>query len=147
MSDIITRVVHRRGCGYPKEGGVYVESIGTADGTLPRIVIISPPIPLDHTHLGWVYVDLDAMLREQRVQHAGPSQKTAEDYSLRRVLGPIVRDLFGDSARLTNAVGFYNTARRILAEAGVVESGGVATMRARQVLRANVDRLAPFVKV
>jgi len=52
MSDVQVRPVTRRGCGYPKPGGVYLESQGEVGGTLPMIVVIDPPIPHDHFHRG-----------------------------------------------------------------------------------------------
>ena len=71
MADSSTQVevrqVMRRGCGYPKPGGVYLESQGKAGGTLPIIVVIEPPIEHDHFHRGWVYIDLDEMLAKQQV--------------------------------------------------------------------------------
>ncbi|MBI5033305.1 MAG: hypothetical protein HZB51_22525 [Chloroflexi bacterium] len=41
------RPVMRRGCGYPKPGGVYLESMGELGGTLPIIVVIDPPVEHD----------------------------------------------------------------------------------------------------
>ena len=51
------RLVQERGCGFPKPGGVYLESMGSAGGLLPIIVVLDPPIPVDHFHRGWVYYD------------------------------------------------------------------------------------------
>ncbi len=71
MSDVPVRPVTRRGCGYPKPGGVYLESQEEAGGTLPIIVVIDPPIPHDHFHRGWVYIDLDDMLAKRQVSYVG----------------------------------------------------------------------------
>ena len=56
-NSVATRLVSRRGCGYPKPGGVYLESQGEAGGTLPIIVVIDPPIEHTHFHRSWVYYD------------------------------------------------------------------------------------------
>ncbi len=56
-NQVEVRQVSRRGCGYPKPGGVYLESQGEAGGTLPIIVVIEPPIEHTHFHRGWVYYD------------------------------------------------------------------------------------------
>jgi hypothetical protein len=47
QGNVETRLVTRRGCGYPKPGGVYLESQGEVGGTLPIIVVIDPPIEHD----------------------------------------------------------------------------------------------------
>jgi len=96
MSDVPVRPVTRRGCGYPKPGGVYLESQGEAGGTLPIIVVIDPPIEHDHFHRSFVYIDLDDMLAKRQVSYVGTSVVSAEEWHLRQKYQRIARDVFGD---------------------------------------------------
>src|SRR5512143_281938 len=114
------RNVMRRGCGYPKPGGVYVECIGEPGGTLPIIVVLDPPIPYSHFHRGWVYIDLDALIESREVKYVGSSVASAEEWHLRQRYQPIAQDVFGEDARLKNGqvLKFRETAVRILADAG-----------------------------
>jgi hypothetical protein len=143
------RLVQERGCGYPKPGGVYLESIGNAGGTLPAIVVLVPPIPVDHFHRGWVYVDLSACIAAGNVQYVGASVQSAEDYKLRAGMDKIARDVFGNGARVKQGqvTRFHDAAFRVLESAGWQPDGTAAAMQARAILRAQASALAPMVDV
>lgn len=149
MSDVQVRPVTRRGCGYPKPGGVYLESQGEVGGTLPIIVVIDPPIPHDHFHRGWVYIDLDDMLAKRQVSYVGTSVVSAEEWHLRHKYQRIARDVFGEGVRIKDGqvIRFRDTAARILVKAGW-QPGGIAHARqAAQILRAHAEELAACVKI
>lgn len=57
--DIQIIEVHKRKCGWPKEGGLYlVTDERSEDGTLAAIVLIDPPIPVQRDpHRGPILVD------------------------------------------------------------------------------------------
>lgn len=143
------RPVMRRGCGYPKPGGVYLESQGEAGGTLPIIVVIDPPIEHDHFHRGWVYVDLDEMLAKQQVSYVGTSVASAEEYHLRKKYEGIARDVFGDGVRIKGGqvIRFRDTAARILTDAGWKPGGTVHMMQAARILREHAAELALLVEI
>ena len=143
-----TRHVTRRGCGYPKPGGVYLESMGEAGGTLPLIVVLDPQIPHDHFHRGWVYVDLDAMLASQEIKYVGSSVASAEEWRLRQKYQPIANDVFGPEVRIKNGqvIKFRDAAARILLQAGWQPGGIASAMQAAGILREHADALAPFVQ-
>ncbi len=149
LSGVEVRHVMRRGCGYPKPGGVYIECIGEPGGTLPIIVVLDPPIPHDHFHRGWVYIDLDAMLAEQKVKYAGTSVASAEEYHLRQKYQPIAQDVFGSNARIKDGqvLRFRETAARVLAEAGWRPSAVSTKAQAAQILRDHMRELAAFVDI
>ena len=146
-----TRLVTRRGCGYPKPGGVYLESQGEAGGTLPIIIVLDPPIPHSHFHRGWVYIDLDEMLAKQQVSYVGSSVASAEEWHLRQKYQGIARDVFGDGVRIKNGqvIHFRDTAARILMAAGWhAQRGGMASaMQAARILREHAEELAPLVEI
>lgn len=143
------RIVQRRGCGFPQPGGVYLESIGSAGGTLPAIVALAPPIPLSHFHRGWVYIDLDEMLRKQQVSYVGTSVASAEEWHLRQKFQGIARDVFGDGVRIKSGqiIRFRDTAARILTETGW-QPGGLASMKqASRILSEHAAELASLVEI
>jgi len=117
--EVEVRAVMRRGCGYPKPGGVYLESMGEAGGTLPIIVVIDPPVEHDHFHRSYVYIDLDDMLMKRQVSYVGTSVASAEEWHLRQKYQGIARDVFGDGVRIKNGqiIRFRDTAARILTNA------------------------------
>ena len=143
------RPMMRRGCGYPKPGGVYLESQGEAGGTLPIIVVIDPPIEHDHFHRGWVYIDLDEMLATQQVSYVGTSVASAEEWHLRQKYQGIARDVFGDGVRIKNGqiIRFRDTAARILINAGWKPGGMASAMQAARILREHVEELASLVEI
>lgn len=143
------RNVMRRGCGYPKPGGVYVECIGEPGGTLPIIVVLNPPILHDHFHRGWVYIDLDAMLAEQQVKYAGTSLASAEEWHLRQKYQPIAQDVFGTDARIKDGqvLRFRETAARLLEQAGWQPGALARPEQAVQILREHMPELASFLEV
>jgi hypothetical protein len=147
--NIQVRHVTRRGCGYPKPGGVYLESQGEAGGTLPIIVIIEPPIPHDHFHRSYVYIDLDDMLAKQQVSYVGSSVASAEEWHLRQKYQGIARDVFGDSVRIKSGqvIRFRDTAARILINAGWRPGGVASAMQAARILREHAEELASLVEV
>lgn len=147
--NIQVRHVMRRGCGYPKPGGVYLESQGEAGGTLPIIVIIEPPIPHDHFHRSFVYIDLDEMLTKQQVSYVGTSVASAEEWHLRKRYEGIARDVFGDRVRIKSGqvIRFRDTAARILMDAGWRPGGLASAIQAAQILREHAEELASLVEV
>jgi hypothetical protein len=151
MSDVQVRPVTRRGCGYPKPGGVYLESQGEVGGTLPIIVVIDPPIPHDHFHRGWVYIDLDDMLAKRQVSYVGTSVVSAEEWHLRHKYQRIARDVFGEGVRIKDGqvIRFRDTAARILVNAGWRPGAhGVASAwQAVQILREHAEELAACVEI
>jgi len=149
VNQVEIRPMMRRGCGYPKPGGVYLESQGEAGGTLPIIVVIDPPIEHDHFHRGWVYIDLDEMLTQQKVSYVGTSVTSAEEWHLRQKYQGIARDVFGDGVRIKNGqiIRFRDTAARILTNAGWQPGGMASTMQAARILREHAEELAMCVEV
>ncbi len=153
MSDSVDQVqvcpVMRRGCGYPKPGGVYLESQGEAGGTLPIIVVIDPPIEHTHFHRGWVYIDLDEMLAKQQVSYVGTSVASAEEWHLRQKYQGIARDVFGEGVRIKNGqiIRFRDTAARILTIAGWKPSGMASMKQASRILREHAEELASLVEI
>lgn len=144
-----TRILFKRGCGYPKPGGVYLESIGSPGGTLPLLVVLDPPIPHDHFHRGWVYIDLDAMLAANEVKFVGASVKSAEEWHLRQKYQGVARDVFGPDVRIKDGqvLKFRDAAARLL-QASSWQSGGLAhAMQAAQILRESAEVLAVFVEL
>jgi hypothetical protein len=147
--EIETRLVQRRGCGYPKAGGVYLESIGSPGGTLPIIVVLDPPVPHDHFHRSYVYIDLDGLLASREVKYVGSSVASAEEWHLRQKYQSIAQDVFGPEARIKEGqvLKFRDTAARILTAAGWQPGGMASAMHAARILREHAVELAPFVEV
>ncbi len=148
-NQVEVRQLMRRGCGYPKPGGVYLESQGEAGGTLPIIVVIEPPIEHSHFHRGWVYIDLDEMLAKQQVSYVGTSVASAEEWHLRQKYQAIARDVFGDGVRIKSGqiIRFRDTAARILTRAGWKPGGMASAMQASRVLREHAEELAMLVEI
>ncbi len=144
-----TRILSKRGCGYPKPGGVYLESIGSPGGTLPLIVVLDPPIPHDHFHRGWVYIDLDAMLAANEVKFVGASVKSAEEWHLRQKYQGVARDVFGPDVRIKDGqvLKFRDAAARLLNAAGWQPGGIAHAMQAAQILREHAEDLATLVEL
>jgi hypothetical protein len=149
VNQVEIRPMMRRGCGYPKPGGVYLESQGEAGGTLPIIVVIDPPIEHDHFHRGWVYIDLDEMLATQQVSYVGTSVASAEEWHLRQKYQGIARDVFGDGVRIKNGqvIRFRDVAARILTDAGWQPGGMASAKRAVRILREHAEELASLVEI
>jgi hypothetical protein len=144
-----TRLLSKRGCGYPTPGGVYLESIGSPGGTLPLIVVLDPPIPHDHFHRGWVYIDLDAMLAEHQVQYVGASVQSAGEWHLRQKYQGVVRDVFGPNARIKDGqvLKFRDAAARLLQATGWQPGGLAHTLQAIQILRDHATDLAAYIEL
>jgi len=149
VNQVEIRPMMRRGCGYPKPGGVYLESQGEAGGTLPIIVVIDPPIEHDHFHRGWVYIDLDEMLATQQVSYVGTSVASAEEWHLRQKYQGIARDVFGEGVRIKSGqvIRFRDVAARILTDAGWKPGGMASAMQAVRILREHAEELAACVEV
>lgn len=143
------RAVMRRGCGYPKPGGVYLESMGEPGGTLPIIVVIDPPVEHDHFHRSFVYIDLDEVLRKRQVSYVGTSVASAEEWHLRQKYQGIGCDVFGDGVRIKNGqiIRFRDTAARILTNAGWRPGGMTSAMQASRILREHAKELASLVEI
>ncbi|CAG0960744.1 hypothetical protein ANRL3_00861 [Anaerolineae bacterium] len=148
VGEVQTRAVIRRGCGYPKPGGVYLESQGEAGGTLPIIIVLDPPVAHDHFHRGFVYVDLDKILTSQEIKYVGSSVASAEEWHLRQKYQAISHDVFGPDVRIKNGqvIKFRDTAARILMQAGWQPGGRASAMQAARILRERAEELAPFVQ-
>lgn len=146
---IETRELLKRGCGYPKPGGVYLESMGEVGGTLPIIVVLDPPNEYDHFHRGWVYIDLDAMLASGQVKYVGSSVASAEEWHLRQTYQAIAHDVFGPEAKIKDGqvIKFRDTSARILAQAGWKPGGMASAMQAARILREHAVELAAFVAI
>ncbi len=144
-----TRLLTKRGCGYPKPGGVYLESMGEVGGALPIIVVLDPPIEHDHFHRGWVYIDLDAMLASGQVKYVGSSVASAEDWHLRQKYQAIAHDVFGPESKIKEGqvIKFRDTAARILAQAGWKPGGMASAMQAARILRERAEELAELVEI
>jgi hypothetical protein len=149
VNQVELRPVMRRGCGYPKPGGVYLESQGEAGGTLPIIVVIDPPVEHDHFHRSYVYIDLDEMLATQQVSYVGTSVASAEEWHLRQKYQGIARDVFGDGVRIKSGqvIRFRDTAARILMERGCRPGGMASAMQAARILREHAEELASLVEI
>jgi len=149
VNQVETRPVMRRGCGYPKPGGVYLESQGEAGGTLPIIVVIDPPIEHDHFHRSYVYIDLDEMLAKQQVSYVGTSVASAEEWHLRQKYQGIARDVFGEGVRIKSGqiIRFRDTAARILMDGGWKPGGVASAMQAARILREHAEELASLVEI
>jgi hypothetical protein len=145
------RAVMRRGCGYPKPGGVYLECMGEAGGTLPIIVVIDPPVEYDHFHRSYVYIDLDDLLRNRQVSYTGASVASAEEWHLRQRFEGIARDVFGDRVRIKSGqiIRLRDTAARLLTAAGW--KPGVSSpsnaLEATRILREQASELASLVEI
>jgi len=148
IGEVQTRAVTRRGCGYPKPGGVYLESQGEVGGTLPIIIVLDPPVPHDHFHRGFVYVDLDKILASQEIKYVGSSVASAEEWHLRQKYQAIAHDVFGPDVRIKNGqvIKFRDTAARILMQSGWQPGGVASAMQAARILRERAEELAPFVQ-
>lgn len=143
------RAVMRRGCGYPKPGGVYLESMGEPGGTLPIIVVIDPPVEHDHFHRSFVYIDLDDLLMKRQVSYVGTSVASAEEWHLRQKYQGIARDVFGDGVRIKSGqiIRFRDTAARVLTNAGWKPGGLASAMQASRILREHAKELAELVEI
>lgn len=105
--------VKKRGCGWPKEGGVYmVSEAPQEDGALARVVLIDPPVPVQRKpHRGPILVDGAKILGRAPEDEwvVGTSAKTVE----RNKANDAWENIFGMSLNerllLGDCVGF-NTA-------------------------------------
>ena len=147
--NVNVRQVMRRGCGYPKPGGVYLESIGEAGGTLPIIVVIDPPVEYSHFHRGFVYISLDDLLATREVKYVGSSVVSAEEWNLRQKYAGIASDMFGEGTRIKDGqvVRFRDVAARILADAGWRPGAMSTAMVAAKILREHAAELASLVEI
>lgn len=90
------REVGPRGCGYPEEGGYYIECIGGPDGTLPMFVPLNPPVPYQFFR-GVVRLDGDYVMEKGQVKTLSTA---AEEARVRGKVDLIARFVFGDAARV-----------------------------------------------
>lgn len=96
MSEIIEREVGPRGCGYPVEGGFYIEAIGAVGGMLPRFVVIDPALPW-HFSRGVTIVDGDFIIEQGQVR---TESDAAFNWERRQALTPLVTLFFGEHAQI-----------------------------------------------
>ncbi|MCC7165459.1 MAG: hypothetical protein IT331_23380 [Anaerolineae bacterium] len=96
MSEIIKRQVGPRGCGYPIEGGFYIEAIGAVGGMLPRFVSIDPALPW-HFSRGVTIVDGDFILEQGQIK---TESEAAFNWERRQALTPLVKLLFSEHAQI-----------------------------------------------
>lgn len=144
MNDISERQVGPRGCGYPVEGGCYIESIGGAGGMLPWFVPIEPPVSW-HFFRGVMIVDGAFLL--------GQTESKDADYERRQLMQEFAQVFFGEHARLVegHAESFARELNLVLDENGHGEDGNANTFEAA-VARAreskpSLRRLAVHVRV
>ncbi len=96
MSEIIQREIGPRGCGYPVEGGFYIESIGAVGGMLPRFVSIEPALPW-HFSRGVTIVDGDFILEQGQIK---TESDAAFNWERRQMLTPLAKFLFSEHAEI-----------------------------------------------
>ncbi len=96
MSEIIQREIGPRGCGYPVEGGFYIESIGAVGGMLPRFVSIEPALPW-HFSRGVTIVDGDFILEQGQIK---TESDAAFNWERRQMFTPLVKFLFSEHAEI-----------------------------------------------
>lgn len=96
MSEIILREIGPRGCGYPVEGGFYIESIGAVGGMLPRFVSIDPALPW-HFSRGVTIVDGDFILEQGQIK---TESDAAFNWERRQMLTPLAKFLFSEHAEI-----------------------------------------------
>ncbi len=94
MSEIIQREIGPRGCGYPVEGGFYIESIGAVGGMLPKFVAIEPALPW-HFSRGVTIVDGDFILEQGQIK---TESDAAFNWERRQMLTPLAKFLFSEHA-------------------------------------------------
>ncbi len=146
MSDVVEREVGPRGCGYPVEGGCYLESIGGAGGLLPWFVPIKPEVPW-HFFRGVTIVDGSYILRQTE------GSKDV-DYERLKLMEEFAQIFFGEHAKIAEGhmEQFARELNLVLDENGHPEEGANATTFEAAVLRAreskvSLRRLAPHVRV
>lgn len=144
MSEIVERQVGPRGCGYPVEGGCYIESIGGAGGMLPWFVPIEPPVAW-HFFRGVTILDGAFLLGQTEVKDA--------DYERRKLMEEFAQVFFGEHARLVegHTETFARELNFVLDENGHGEDGDAksfeaAVTRARES-KTSLRRLAVHVRV
>lgn len=144
MSDIIERQVGPRGCGYPVEGGCYIESIGSAGGMLPWFVPIQPPVPW-HFFRGVTIIDGAYLLAQTEGKDA--------EYERLKLLEEFAQLFFGEHAKLVegHTEQFARELNLVLDENGHSEGDNEKTFeaavgRARES-KTSLRRLAPHVRV
>lgn len=144
MSEIVEREVGPRGCGYPVEGGCYIESIGGAGGMLPWFVPIEPPVPW-HFFRGVTIVDGAYILAKTEGKDA--------DYERLKLMEEFAQIFFGEYAKLVqgHTEQFARELNFVLDENGHSEGGDEKTFE-KAILRAresknSLRRLALHVRV
>ena len=151
MRQIIERQVGPRGCGYPVEGGFYVEALGAVGGMLPRFVAIDPALPW-HFSRGITIVDGDFIIEQGQVK---TESDAAFNWERRQALTPLVTLLFGEHAQIADdhLEQFHRELIVALDEQGFAQDddGGAdafqyAIERIRQSEKS-MRRLAPHVQV
>ena len=145
MSEVIEREVGPRGCGYPAEGGCYIESIGGAGGMLPWFVPIQPPVPW-HFFRGVMIVDGAYIL--------GQTEGKDADYQRLKLMEEFAQILFGEHAKIIkgHTEQFARELNFVLDQNGHPEEDGDGKTFENAILRAresknSLRRLAPHVRV
>ncbi len=110
------REVGPRGCGYPEEGGYYVESIGGPEGTLPMFVPLDPPVPYQFFR-GVVRLDGDYIIEKGQIKTLSAA---ADEARVRKMVDQIAGFIFGDGARVREGMclKFHHDLFEILMENG-----------------------------
>lgn len=145
MSEVIAREVGPRGCGYPVEGGCYIESIGGAGGMLPWFVPIQPPVPW-HFFRGITIVDGAYIL--------GQTESKDTDYERLKLMEEFAQIFFGEHAKIVkgHTEQFARELNLALDENGHPENGGDEKTFEKAILGAResknaLRRLAPHVRI
>lgn len=151
MSEIIERQVGPRGCGYPVQGGFYIESIGTVGGMLPSFVSIDPALPW-HFSRGVTIVDGDYILEQGQIK---TESDVAFNWGRRQLLTPLVKYFFSEHAQLieTHIEQFHRELIVALDEDGFAkQDDGSAEEFQHAIARIkqsekSLRRLAPHVEI
>ncbi len=146
MSGLIERQVGPRGCGYPVEGGCYLESIGGAGGMLPWFVPINPAVPW-HFFRGVTIIDGGYIL----AQTEGAKDV---DYERLKLMEEFAQIFFGENAKIAegHVEAFARELNLVLDENGHSAEGAdektfeAAVLRARET-KSSLRRLAVHVCV
>jgi len=163
MSGVTVREVGPRGCGYPVEGGCYIESIGGAGGMLPWFVPIQPPVPW-HFFRGVTIVDGAYILAsghapgtssvERDRLRLGQTESKDTDYERLKLMEEFAQIFFGEHAKIVkgHTEQFARELNLALDENGHPENGGDEKTFEKAILGAResknaLRRLAPHVRV
>ncbi len=151
MSEIIQREIGPRGCGYPVEGGFYIESIGAVGGMLPKFVAIEPALPW-HFSRGVTFVDGDFILEQGQVK---TESDAAFNWERRQMLTPLAKFLFSEHAEIVqeHIEQFHRELIVTLDEHGFAKNDDASADAFQKVMerikqsKISMRRLAPHIQI